>query len=307
MQVPDLEPSDYCRLCFSQHHLKWVLESSQHPLVDQITECLGLWLAPEEDFPCTICRFCSASLETFEAFRERSKDCDLALRKSRLVPVNLADYMEFSIGDIKQESLSIENEPLDEETAPESVLESPQSPESTISEEAVIVESANFPFEPVAESLAPPSEPVAPKQQPVKIRIISGKFRAPKGVTPPIHVCEFCKRQFAFKGYLRKHLRQCHTNKQPVELPAGHQTQPIEKRVEPAKLVAISPKELRKQMNLYCGPAVPKEQLEKKKCPSRFGCEICHAKFTNVRLYMTHLKDVHGKSPKGTGAGNKPR
>ncbi|XP_058462526.1 uncharacterized protein LOC131437286 isoform X2 [Malaya genurostris] len=273
--------------------------SYQHPVVDQINECLGLWLVPEEDFPCTICRFCSASLEAFEAFRERSKDCDLALRKSRLGPVNLSDFMEFGIGEeIKVEPLSPSHETVNEQTS--ELASTSLSNFVNNSEQEITIETDNnsecVSAQGVLDLESPASQPVAPKQHNVKIRIVHANGRnvrkPPKGPPPPEYTCDYCGRPFSFKGFLTRHLLECHIKKQQAakakaKTGKDRSTDPP----VPAKIVPISPKELRKQMNLYSGPVVTKY----KNSSSRHTCNLCPARFYSLGLYIVHRAQVHGK------------
>lgn len=85
--VPSNDPTRFCRLCFSQQNMHWVIRTFgtevDLPFVNTIGECLGLWLSLEEDFPCAVCWQCTKRLEEIVQFREGSRLCDEAIRNKR--------------------------------------------------------------------------------------------------------------------------------------------------------------------------------------------------------------------------------
>lgn len=86
-QVPSHDPTQFCRLCFSQRNIHWVIRTFgtevDLPFVNTIGECLGIWLSLEEDFPYAICRPCNKRLESIIEFRETSRRCDAAIKSKR--------------------------------------------------------------------------------------------------------------------------------------------------------------------------------------------------------------------------------
>ncbi|XP_053681846.1 uncharacterized protein LOC128732589 [Sabethes cyaneus] len=290
MQVPSTDPSKYCRLCFSQQHIKCELQFYQNPLVNQITECLGLWLSEEDDFPCSICRVCVASLEIFQAFRERSNDCDLALRKSRM---NLVDKVTIPVDAIKQESpCSIDDEGqllVDEElilgsTSPPPLVEGNDGIDSNVS----------IKLEPSAAS----STVQMPSKRHLKIRVVPADDRRLKKRTvskrmfeAPTYTCEKCNNTFAFKGMLAKHT--CKSEVSSSEKHKVGKVPPV--RLRPSNVVVISPKELRKQWNLYSGPSMSTTVSHH----SKFYCSICHTTSPSAAAYFKHQQS-HGNA--GTAA-----
>ncbi|KXJ70197.1 hypothetical protein RP20_CCG024498 [Aedes albopictus] len=85
--VPDNDPTQFCRLCFSQKDINWVIRTCgtevDLPFVNTIGECLGIWLSLEEDFPYAVCLECTKRLEGIIEFREISRRCDEALKAKR--------------------------------------------------------------------------------------------------------------------------------------------------------------------------------------------------------------------------------
>ncbi|XP_065076434.1 zinc finger protein 726-like [Ochlerotatus camptorhynchus] len=86
-EVPSNDPTRFCRLCFSQKSIHWVIRTFgtevDLPFVNTIGECVGLWLSLEEDFPCAICRRCTKRLEEIIRFRDSCRRCDEAIRNKR--------------------------------------------------------------------------------------------------------------------------------------------------------------------------------------------------------------------------------
>ncbi|XP_055539784.1 uncharacterized protein LOC129726751 [Wyeomyia smithii] len=282
MKVPSEDPTKYCRFCFSQQHIKLELTVYQHPLVNQITECLGLWLS-EDDFPCSICRVCVASLEIFQAFRERSNDCDLALRKSRL---GLLDEESIILKTIKQESPHFIN---DEEQLPDDndlILGSTSPP--------TLVDDSNISIT-LEPSAACSSVEVQPMQHP-KIRVVSAgdkRLKNPKRIVEPdiIHKCGKCSKTFTLKGMLVRHKRECiKTEASSVSKLRVDKEPPA--RIRPSNVVVISPKELRKQLNLYSGP--PMSTMTNPLNP--YYCNMCNASFSSSGAYIKHRMNVHYKN-----------
>lgn len=86
-EVPGNDPTQFCRLCFSQENIHWVIRTCgtevDLPFVNTIGECLGIWLSLEEDFPYAVCLLCTKRLEGILEFRETSRRCDEALKAKR--------------------------------------------------------------------------------------------------------------------------------------------------------------------------------------------------------------------------------
>uniref|UniRef100_A0A8D8B3I0 PR domain zinc finger protein 14 n=1 Tax=Culex pipiens TaxID=7175 RepID=A0A8D8B3I0_CULPI len=86
-QVPSNDPTLFCRLCFSQTSMHWVIRTNgtevDQPFVNTIGECLGVWLSLSEDFPCAVCRECTAHLDQIRTLRELARMCDVALKQKR--------------------------------------------------------------------------------------------------------------------------------------------------------------------------------------------------------------------------------
>ncbi|XP_062562366.1 zinc finger protein 26-like isoform X2 [Armigeres subalbatus] len=86
-EVPCHDPTQFCRLCFSQNSIHWVIRTFgtevDLPFVNTIGECLGIWLSLEEDFPYAVCRLCTIRLEGIIEYREIVRRCDAALKAKR--------------------------------------------------------------------------------------------------------------------------------------------------------------------------------------------------------------------------------
>ncbi|XP_058811974.1 zinc finger protein 354A-like isoform X2 [Topomyia yanbarensis] len=86
-EVPSNDPTQFCRLCFSLENMHWVIRTNgtevDRPFIDTIVSCLGVWLKLDEDFPCAVCRRCTAEMERILDFREQCRLCDEALKQKR--------------------------------------------------------------------------------------------------------------------------------------------------------------------------------------------------------------------------------
>uniref|UniRef100_A0A1Q3EZY1 Uncharacterized protein n=1 Tax=Culex tarsalis TaxID=7177 RepID=A0A1Q3EZY1_CULTA len=124
-QVPSDDPTRFCRLCFSQTSMHWVIRTNgtevDQPFVNTIGECLGVWLSLSDDFPCAVCRECTAQLDQIRRMRELARMCDVALKQKRRrdPPVLFYDYPEGRVWmngavkpDFYQDDSDFENEPI---------------------------------------------------------------------------------------------------------------------------------------------------------------------------------------------------
>ncbi|XP_055535489.1 oocyte zinc finger protein XlCOF8.4-like [Wyeomyia smithii] len=86
-KIPCNDPTKFCRLCFSQQDMYWVIHTNgtevDRPFINTINECLGLWLQLDADFPCAVCRQCTIELERITEFREKCHLCHQALKAKR--------------------------------------------------------------------------------------------------------------------------------------------------------------------------------------------------------------------------------
>lgn len=156
---------------------------------------LGLWLAPEQDFPCSICRLCASTLSTFDAFRERTAECDQAIKQVR--KVNEISPLE----SIKVELLEDDdtgNNGSDREEG-SLVIDEPADPMNE-SEEA----DGNPPEEVTAAS------PIAPTG-PVWVPVENAKPKRSARL-----VCMECETTFSCHQTLAKHQRRFHGNPEPL-------------------------------------------------------------------------------------------
>lgn len=126
-QVPSNDPTRFCRLCFSQTSMHWVIRTHgtaiDQPFVSTIGECLGVWLSLTEDFPCAVCRRCTSQLDQIRKMREQARMCDVALKQKRREDPNALvlfyDYPEDRVWmngtakpDFYQDDSDFENEPI---------------------------------------------------------------------------------------------------------------------------------------------------------------------------------------------------
>uniref|UniRef100_A0A1Q3EXI1 Putative transcription factor iiia n=1 Tax=Culex tarsalis TaxID=7177 RepID=A0A1Q3EXI1_CULTA len=179
MQVPSSKPTEYCRLCFSQHSLQNVLASFDPTkrLLTQIQNCLGLWLAPESDFPCAVCRLCASALDTFQAFRERSGECDLAIKQLRK-PEELESIKMELVDDVKEDARG----------------------ESDREEGALVIDEPESMNESEEEDVAPSTA----VQGPVWVPVENAKTRSAR------YVCLECENTFSCAQTLSKHQKARH-------------------------------------------------------------------------------------------------
>ncbi|XP_055642046.1 uncharacterized protein LOC129778893 [Toxorhynchites rutilus septentrionalis] len=119
-EVPNNNPTRFCRLCFSEKSIHWVIRTSgtevDKPFIRTIGDCLGIWLTLDEDFPCAVCRACSATLEKIVEFREQCRKCDAALRKKRHEEPNaMVMFYDYPEGRVfmngKAQPSSVRNDP----------------------------------------------------------------------------------------------------------------------------------------------------------------------------------------------------
>lgn len=88
LEVPNGDPSSYCRLCLSERseELEELFPVGQGPrleTIDRIAQCTGIQISLDEDFPSAVCWMCSMSLEEFQWFRERCRRHDVLIRRKR--------------------------------------------------------------------------------------------------------------------------------------------------------------------------------------------------------------------------------
>lgn len=289
MQIPSEDPSGYCRLCFTQQQLRWFLQTSEDPMVALVQACLGLTLVPEIDFPCAVCRLCSAALETFEALRERALACDAVLKSSRrgaeMPPPPPAATTVVDTGDVvecKKERLSPEpeSEVVIEHVIPVSEVREEQ-PNGTVDNSIMVgdikVELLN----------------IRPK---AKFSIKSSPNKEGASSKGPFE-CHLCKQVYAKKMDLDKHIRLKHSataKKRESETMAAAVAAKLLRnpQTRPGEFKPISPKDIRRQMEL--DSATPK--------PNYYVCSLCGAKFSQRHLFTWHNR-THEKPNQQVGAG----
>uniref|UniRef100_A0A1Q3F2K4 Putative transcriptional repressor salm n=1 Tax=Culex tarsalis TaxID=7177 RepID=A0A1Q3F2K4_CULTA len=96
-QVPNGDPSSYCRLCLSDRaeELEELFPVGQGPrleTIDRIAQCTGIQISQDEDFPSAVCWMCSMSLEEFQWFRERCRRHDVLIRRKRKELLHAEEY-----------------------------------------------------------------------------------------------------------------------------------------------------------------------------------------------------------------------
>ncbi|XP_055613975.1 zinc finger protein 721-like [Uranotaenia lowii] len=86
VEVPDGDPSSYCRLCLSEVNVDSLFPDGQgprHDVLNRIHLCTGLRITQEDDYPSGLCWMCSISLEEFQYFRERCHRYDALIKRKR--------------------------------------------------------------------------------------------------------------------------------------------------------------------------------------------------------------------------------
>ncbi|XP_055613973.1 uncharacterized protein LOC129760351 [Uranotaenia lowii] len=138
-EIPCNDPTLFCRFCFGQDDINWVIRTSgteiDQPFVKTIGQCLGIWLQLNEDFPCAICSMCSYRLEQIAEFRTTSHLCDEALRSKRQQdPGAMVLFHDYPVDKVFYESCP-RNDPDMENEIPQIIL--PRSLAKTKKLEAV--------------------------------------------------------------------------------------------------------------------------------------------------------------------------
>lgn len=143
--VPSNDPTRFCRLCFTLENIHWVIRTSgtavDQPFINTIGECVGVWLKLNSDFPCAVCRSCTAMLEMIIDFRDACRRCDTALSQKRnedpTAMVLFYDYPEdrvFASGSQKPDFIT-DDPDFDQE---------PMSPEVILSDDPVVISKKEF-------------------------------------------------------------------------------------------------------------------------------------------------------------------
>ncbi|XP_052867454.1 zinc finger and SCAN domain-containing protein 5C-like [Anopheles cruzii] len=102
--VPSDMPGTYCRFCFRETSLVPLFHpTTSEPLnlelISIITDCTGILLKPEIDFPSAACQSCLQLMQEFQHFRRRAREYDKIIR-SRILP-----RIEPEVIIVKQEEL----------------------------------------------------------------------------------------------------------------------------------------------------------------------------------------------------------
>ncbi|XP_058812054.1 zinc finger protein 32-like [Topomyia yanbarensis] len=85
-ELPYTGTISFCRLCLKTNSIELIVQSPEEanePLLNIISECLGIWLTVTEDFPFGVCHDCCMSLEAIRQFRYNCQQCDLYLKSQR--------------------------------------------------------------------------------------------------------------------------------------------------------------------------------------------------------------------------------
>ncbi|XP_058059276.1 zinc finger protein 845-like [Anopheles bellator] len=85
-EVPNQNPEAYCRFCFSGIDVQSVFSdenSTKTDLLARLSECIGLTLTRNADYPSSICSMCSLMLGEFQCFRNRCLKYDAVVRRCR--------------------------------------------------------------------------------------------------------------------------------------------------------------------------------------------------------------------------------
>ncbi|XP_001843259.2 zinc finger protein 628 [Culex quinquefasciatus] len=315
MQVPSSNPTEYCRLCFSQHSLQNVLEKFDPSklLLTQMQNCLGLWLAPEQDFPCAVCRLCASALDTFQAFRERTGECDQVIKQLRKVGEVLAPVESIKVeilddeggSDAEEGALVIdEPEPVNEEDSevetqptvlPEPVWVPVENAKPRRSARYVCMECENT-FS-CSQALARHQREIhGDEETPPSPRRKKGKTRH--------YSCGQCSAVFYGYGAALTHLAQAHktTGEEAV---AEMITGDVEQQVAPSSNTPTPPPK----------KAKPKKTLKCHNCPKMFLCmrtldvhmrTACKVQMTQTSDSIVSIspkelrKQLFGSAPRGT-------
>ncbi|XP_055586947.1 gastrula zinc finger protein XlCGF46.1-like isoform X2 [Uranotaenia lowii] len=106
------EATSFCRLCLKTDQIELIVQSPaeevNEPALTIISECLGIWLAVNEDFPFGICHPCALSLEGIRQFRYNCQQCDSFLRDQRAKAV--ADENLEPTGELHHETVEYHHE-----------------------------------------------------------------------------------------------------------------------------------------------------------------------------------------------------
>lgn len=246
-------------------------------MVAQIQTCLGVALTLDEDFPCAVCRLCSSALETFEALRERAEICDAILRNSR---VEVPALIDSDVSDFKEECPSPEPELLIEQVVSSPVKDSKSNGDFLNNSNTIMVGDIKVELLNVVRKECKVSNPSEPKEKPKKARSMVE--------------CKICNLTFVKRANLDNHILTKHSTDNPgalaAALAAKRRRNP---QNEPGDFKPISPKDIRKEMDMYSGS---------KKSPT-YSCNKCNAQFSEWQPFMRHRKGhLNQKGPVRKGS-----
>ncbi|XP_050082901.1 zinc finger protein 358-like [Anopheles aquasalis] len=133
--VPNELPGTYCRFCFRETSLVPLFHpTTSEPLnlelITIITDCTGILLRPEADFPSAVCQSCLQLMQEFRGFRRRAREYDKIIR-AKVLP-----RIEPEVIIVKQEELDHDHEEFvcepDHESTGSSTLTADESHEEQL-------------------------------------------------------------------------------------------------------------------------------------------------------------------------------
>ncbi|XP_058812079.1 uncharacterized protein LOC131676789 [Topomyia yanbarensis] len=86
LEIPNDDPSAYCRLCFSITQLEPIFgnpQDSNESLTHLIEICTGIKLKVQADYPCSLCRLCYNKLKEFQQFRKLCQSLNRVVRRAK--------------------------------------------------------------------------------------------------------------------------------------------------------------------------------------------------------------------------------
>ncbi|XP_058811979.1 zinc finger protein 271-like [Topomyia yanbarensis] len=144
--VPNDNPETYCRLCFSGFYVEPLFPIDSEPkqsLIDLISKHVEIYITPETDFLCSVCRMCQMTLEGFAKYRDRCRQLDEVLQRKRMdmlqvrVKAEQQEELTQNAMGFEQDTIYCLSDTDDEELDDENVRSTDEPPEE---EEEVIDE-----------------------------------------------------------------------------------------------------------------------------------------------------------------------
>ncbi|XP_058456082.1 uncharacterized protein LOC131433358 [Malaya genurostris] len=86
IEIPNHDPSAYCRLCFSITQLEPIFgnpKDSNESLTHLIEVSTSIKLKVESDYPCSLCRLCYNKMKEFQQFRKLCQSLNRVVRRAK--------------------------------------------------------------------------------------------------------------------------------------------------------------------------------------------------------------------------------